>query len=138
MNRFSPRTLLCVASSLVLLGAAMLTWPDLFVLRKYLMLPAWTHILPSPWAAGTYLSAAALLPVVWGVSGLARAAKATAMVVALAPLVLLAFFALRVPLDARFVPSLVFNYIFVGVVRLCVPALALLALRWSARTWWRL
>lgn len=126
------------ALSLVLLVAAMLAWPELFVFRKYVMLPAWTQYLPTPGHAGAYLSTLALLPVAWGVRELPRATGATLAVIAVAPFVAMWVYAAYVPWNLALLVNFAFNYAFMMATRLIAPALALLALRWAVRTWIRL
>jgi hypothetical protein len=126
------------ALSFVLLVGAMLVWPELFVFRKYLMLPAWTQYLPTPGHAGAYLATLALVPAAWGVRSLPRATGATLAVIAAAPLVAMWVYAAYVPWDIALVFSFAYNYAFMMATRLAAPALALLALRWAVQTWIRL
>lgn len=125
-------------ASLALLVMMAVTWPELFVYRKYLMLPTWAKHLPAPGHAGVYLATAALVLVSWGTREFKRALVSTLWVCLLAAGVAVTANALGRPWSVHLAIGSSLDYAFVLFARLTAPALALLALRWAVRTWIRL
>jgi len=126
------------AVSLAMLTVMAWAWPELFVFRKFLMLPEWATLLPAPGHAGVYLSTLALAFVAWGTREFLLAVISTFGVCLVASAIVVCVDALNQPWDVWLLFNSAFNYVFVLFARLIVPALALLALRWAVRTWVKL
>jgi hypothetical protein len=125
-------------TSLALLALVAVTWPELFVYRKFLMLPAWAKHLPAPGHAGVYLSTAALVLVTWGTREFKQAIISTFWVCLLAAVAAVMANVLGRPWSVHLAIGSALDYSFVLFARFTAPALALLALRWAVRTWVRL
>jgi len=144
MTRFGKRILQPVlaypwaVASLAVLVLMAATWPELFVYRKFLMLPTWAKHLPAPGHAGVYLSTAALAMVTWGTREFKQAMRSTLWVCLLAAGAAVMANVIGRPWSFQLAIGSTLDYAFVLFARLTAPALALLALRWVVRTWIRL
>lgn len=124
------RDTIATATSLLLMCGSVALWRDLFFFSKVVYLPPWTASLPGPIYTPMYLAFLCLLPSALLTSSLSAAVRATAVVVALAPLPALAlYFAGAQSSGVGLWIDILFNYAWVIGVHCALPAVILFVAR---------
>ncbi|WP_429072404.1 hypothetical protein [Aeromonas veronii] len=70
------RNHLSLATSIIMLAAVMVTWPNLFLWSKIVHFPDWAEHLPAPVFTGTYISFVCLIPAALGADNFSSAKRA--------------------------------------------------------------
>lgn len=124
------RNQLALSISIIALSTAMLVWVELFVFSKVVYLPGWTHILPWPMFAPSFLACICLLPAAFGTDSLASSRKAITVSVLIPPIAAVAAYSLNPLYQDRFLPAnALFNYFWVIGFHCLAPALILYSVR---------
>ncbi|WP_378007841.1 hypothetical protein [Aeromonas jandaei] len=74
-----------LATSIIMLAAVMVTWPNLFLWSKVIHFPDWAEHLPAPVFTGAYVSFVCLIPAALGADNFSSAKRALFVAVVIAP-----------------------------------------------------
>jgi hypothetical protein len=122
------REKLGIAASAILLGVAILVFPNQFLFAKTIPNSFWTEYFPLPFGAGWFITFIALFPVIWLNRSTAGAIKSSVLGVFLSICVAtpVALFIIGGTLSPN---NLLSQYLWVGII--CAPPLMLqIILRW--------
>ena len=121
---------ICSLLSFLLLSLAVALWPELFFFSKWVHLPAWAELLPTPINAPMYVALACLTPSVVTSKSTKQATSSAIRVVLAAPLLGLLLCALP-PQGSffEFIANTVFNYLWAIGYNCLLPLAALLCAR---------
>ncbi len=122
-----------ILTSLALMSAAMVIWPDIFNFAKTVHLPEWAKALPSPINTPAYLTLLCLIPAAFTSTSVQRAVRCVATSVFVAPLFAIGAYALNpIHQNDYLIANALFSYLWIVLFHCAVPALLLLATRLAA------
>ncbi|MDX7780064.1 hypothetical protein SJR98_18450 [Aeromonas hydrophila] len=126
----NTRNHLSLATSIIILAAVMVIWPNLFLWSKVVHLPDWAEHLPAPVFTGSYVSFVCLIPAALGADNFSSAKRVLFVAVVVTPLFAVATYALNPEhQNEHLLFNVVFHYIWIILFCMLIPAAILAAIK---------
>ncbi|HHQ4574125.1 hypothetical protein [Aeromonas hydrophila] len=126
------RNHLSLATSIIILTAVMVIWPNLFLWSKFVHPPDWAEHLPAPVFTGSYVSFVCLIPAALGADNFSSAKRDLFVAVVVTPLFAVATYALNPEhQNEHLLFNVVFHYIWIILFCMLILAAILAAIKKS-------
>ena len=125
------RNKIAIGISVASMVTVLLVWPELYLWSKVMRLPEWSKELPLPLFTGMYMSAVCLLPAAFMTNSVVSSRRGLMVVLLVAPIPALVMYSLDHGVNQFLLFNVVFQYIWIIMFGMLIPALTLGSVRWS-------